>query len=331
VVDVAARPPPRLPPLADDLYLLAVLALLRALGPAPPALREGLGALIARVAHAFLPHRRETGRRVVRAVLGPRACPRSVAAIARESHVTFWQDQLTLCAGGGAGRVEAAGLEHLDGALARGRGAILWEHALFGRRVLAKLALRRRGYRVHQVHYWPHVEGFGREPDRQTALYRRWLRPAMQALERRLLAEVIAIPEGPSLAYLRLLRERLRANRVICVAANGHGGQRFVVAEALGRPLAISTGMPSLARATGAALLPLFCFRDHGGRLRLVIGPPLDAAREPEEEIVRRYAALFDALVRRYPGQFRGWLSLSLALLPRQAPPVGRGAAMTGG
>jgi lauroyl/myristoyl acyltransferase len=150
------------------------------------------------------------------------------------------------------------------------------------------------------------VEGFGRERSRETALSRRRLRPGLQALERQLVAELIGIPGGPSLAYLRLLAERLRANQVICIAADGREGQRFQVVEALGRPFPVASGMPSLARSAGAALLPLFCFRNHRGRLQLVIEPPLDVA-QPAEVVARRYAALFEGYLRRCPGQLRGW------------------------
>ena len=50
-----------------------------------------------------------------------------------------------------AAEIEIRGLVHLQQALARGKGAILWESNGFSRRVQAKRTLHTHGIRLHQT------------------------------------------------------------------------------------------------------------------------------------------------------------------------------------
>ena len=82
-------------------------------------------------------------------------------------------------------------------------------------------------------------------------------------------------------------------------------GQRFETVEFLGTPTAVATGAVTLARATGAALIPLFCFRD-GGTPRLILEGSLDPALDGGRAAAAAYVRRLDALVRAYPEQWRG-------------------------
>src|SRR6476646_4455858 len=56
-----------------------------------------------------------------------------------------------------ATEIEIRGLVHLQQALARGKGAILWESNGFSRRVQAKRTLHTHGIRLHQTHGETHL------------------------------------------------------------------------------------------------------------------------------------------------------------------------------
>jgi hypothetical protein len=250
----------------------------------------------------------------------PRDAP-AVRRVVKESSLTTWQNVLAL-AGPAVLRAELSavhieGQEHLDRALEAGRGVILWESSTFGRRVLAKLALASQGLRVVQVHADNHLEGLPGGYDRrdQTRLFRAILRPFFQRSERSFADEIVLLSDtNTSLAYVKTLSARLRENRILCSSAEGARGWRFVVVDLFGRPRPFATGMLSLARTSGAAILPLFCFRDERGALRLVIEEPLAVPRDRAgaEELVRLHARRLESYIRRYPGEYRDWHQLGV-------------------
>ena len=68
--------------------------------------------------------------------------------------------------------------------------------------------------------------------------------------------------------------------------------------------------MVSLARLTGAAILPLFCIDENGGRVQLIIEPAIHFQTETDrehylEQTVRRYADLLEKYKKTYPEQYR--------------------------
>jgi lauroyl/myristoyl acyltransferase len=79
----------------------------------------------------------------------------------------------------------------------------------------------------------------------------------------------------------------------------------------LGEPMSFATGMVSVARTGGAALLPLFCVREPDGRLRVIVEPAIPVShgrdRETVEQPLRSYADLLGTYIRRYPEQYRNW------------------------
>jgi lauroyl/myristoyl acyltransferase len=141
--------------------------------------------------------------------------------------------------------------------------------------------------------FWTHGE---------TELRARIVRPWLDRLERQFVAEIIYLPRDDSLAFTRRLVQVLQADQALCVSGEGQIGQKRVVLSFLGRERAFATGMVSLAKLTGAPILPLFCWRDETGETRVVVEPPLDLNTG-----IKAYAALLEAYVTRYPEQYRGW------------------------
>ena len=189
------------------------------------------------------------------------------------------------------------GLEVLEAAVGRGRGAVLWEYSL-GHRLLGKVALIERGFRLVQVHGPAHGESS------KSSVGRRVLLPLHRRAAARVFADVIDIEET-SVAYLRRVTARLRDNAIVCIAGMGYAGQRFESVDFLGAPFDVATGAVTLARTTGAALIPFFCLRD-GAAHRLVLDPPVDPAPDAGRAAVVAYVRRLEGLVRAHPEQWRG-------------------------
>jgi lauroyl/myristoyl acyltransferase len=197
--------------------------------------------------------------------------------------------------------VAITGEEHLRAAVACGRGGLVLD-AFLGRRVLAREALRQAGFALGQIH----VQDHGGD---HTWLGQRGLRRLHRRLSRRAGVDVVEIVPG-SLSYLRGLVARLQRNAFFVTSGLGTAGDKFVAVEALGTTLAIPTGMLSLARTTGAALLPLVAYEDDAGRDHVVIESPLPPPEPGDAGLVaaaRAYAAVLDRWVRRHPAQWFWW------------------------
>jgi KDO2-lipid IV(A) lauroyltransferase len=295
-----------------DVYLLAVLALVSAVGwSSSPRLREA--AALGAAGAAFRLSRRKRRRceaNLARAFVEMSAAERQ--AIARDSFVAFWREAFALGSlrNAGAERAEVNGLERVAAARREGKGVLLVESSFFGQRTLAKQILHRHGIEVHQVHAERHLAGFQGGPD--TLAARRVLRPYFHHREQPFLAGTVWLPASASLAYARQLLDTLKRNEVVCVSGDGHTGQKHVVLPFLGRTRGFTTGVVSLARLSGAALLPMFCVRQAGGTACLTIEPALQLRAGPArehnlEEGMALYARLLEQFIRRFPGQYLGW------------------------
>jgi lauroyl/myristoyl acyltransferase len=135
------------------------------------------------------------------------------------------------------------------------------------------------------------------------------LNPIRTSVERRYLAERLVMGREGSVAALRELSRRLRANRVVTVSAIGMAHQLYRI-PFLNGSVQMARGAPSLAIQTGAPLLPVFTGRDPDGGWRTVIEPPLvrrDAWSRDEavKRLLLQYAALLEYYVTRWPDQFR--------------------------
>ena len=173
--------------------------------------------------------------------------------------------------------VRVDGREHLDAALARGRGALL----LAGHFTTLEIGAARLGLDapVDGV-YRPHAD-----PSMERAS-----RDGRQRFGGRLLDR----------ADVRGMLRRLRSNRAVWYAPDQDLGLRHAVfAPFFGRPAATLTATARLARASGAPVLPFRVEREAGGRAwRVVIDPALsgfpsddalaDAARV--NEVIERWA-----------------------------------------
>jgi len=226
----------------------------------------------------------------------------------------------------GAKAIEIDGLEHLDMALAAGKGAILTS-GHFGYNRMIKPTLAACGRRALLV--GPSMSSTWRRPvgarlpapPHRTRLgeyvYSHMLRlpDPLQNLRPHLAATEMRV-DLPAGLNVRPLVDALAHNQTLIILVDGRQSQALRKIPMLGLDVDFSPGAVSLARATGAAALPAFLVDESGLRnrmgLRLMIHPPLylqvsaNAAADHEENL-RRLARVYEQEVRSHPHLWYEW------------------------
>lgn len=195
------------------------------------------------------------------------------------------------------------GRQHLDAALARGRGAIvLIGH--FGANQMIMPALGHQGYPMNQLSAPPTVWAELLRDTRTTPLWERTL-ARRWALEQRLPVRHINV-----FKFLRPAFECLARNEVLGLAFDGGGGERWVQARLMARTANLSAQPAQLWRKTGAALIPAVVLWDPAQRRhRVVLEAPLaweavGPRAEADRHNVQRYVDAFATWVARHPDHY---------------------------
>jgi KDO2-lipid IV(A) lauroyltransferase len=201
------------------------------------------------------------------------------------------------------------GLEHLDAALERGKGAvILIGH--YGANQMIMPALGHKGYPMNQLSAPPPVWADILRETRTTPLWEKVLARRWE-LEQRLPVQHINV-----FKFLRPAFECLHKNQVLGLAFDGGGGKRWCQVNLVERVANVSTQPIQLVRRTGAALLPTIVRRDPGQRRhRIVIAPALEYQkcdnREDEIQVnMQAFADVFGHWVALHPEQYLYFLLL---------------------
>jgi len=205
--------------------------------------------------------------------------------------------------------LEIAGRQHLDDALARGKGAVLWVAHFAFASLFTKMALADAGYRVSHVSRPEH----GVSKSRFGIRYLNGFRVAAE--NRHLVRRIVHRRQEPS-ATRQAALAALGRNELLSITVGAWEGRHLATGALLGSRYTVATGAPGLAFASGASLLPVFTTRDRdGGAYRVAVGAPLgESGRSSGEEFV--YAATFglllghEAAIRACPEQWRGWSAL---------------------
>jgi lauroyl/myristoyl acyltransferase len=112
----------------------------------------------------------------------------------------------------------------------------------------------------------------------------------------------------PSLGVALL--DALRRGEIVAMQGDRpRAGAPAIAATLFGRPFALPPGPAALARAAGAAMLPVFVFREGRRRYRIVFRPPIRVARTADRradvaEAMRRIASEIEGAIRRAPDQW---------------------------
>jgi lauroyl/myristoyl acyltransferase len=254
--------------------------------------------------------------------LAGRPIPDSLFALRVRIMAGYMEERLQILReyrpGGWRGRIELSGREHLDRAIERGRGTVLWVPPFTYGDLIVKTATAREGFPV--THLSACSRGFSPNachPWEPTRFGMRYLSRLRTAVEDRYLHERMVMPADGSLGYIRRLERLLRSNGILSIRAGRHG-HRTMDLPFLEGTVTLATGAPSLALATGAELLPVFVIRRGPGRFEVVFEPPMEpaAGADPHAattELMDRYARLLQSYVLRFPHMWSGWYSMRFA------------------
>lgn len=209
--------------------------------------------------------------------------------------------------GGGNPDVTLEGRSHLDQALSRGRGAVLWIHRF--RPFVHLVALGQEGFRICQAsasdHGYLSHSRFGT----------RYLSRVQHRVEDRYRERILVVPG--QLTHLKVLAKRLAENRLVAFYTNALEQMRAVPLSLLGGRIELPTAAATLARQARAPLLPIFPVGEDPGRFRVFIEAPLglderEGSRQAVEWALARHADVLTDYVSRYSDQWRGWLGFQV-------------------
>lgn len=195
--------------------------------------------------------------------------------------VTPWRDRiLARYSDNDIGQwVHLSGLEHLEGAVAGGRGVVLLGSHFVGQRI-AMLRLARMGYPLHVLESQRRYENLGVEGSRSI--------------------RVIQL-DTDGRFYLRavyLAQTALRAGGLLVTMGDAYFGSTSLPVDFLGRERTFRTGFAELALGAGSPVVPVFPSIHRSGQIRVDILPPLDPGpaamdhRQRVEGLVGQYAGL---------------------------------------
>jgi phosphatidylinositol dimannoside acyltransferase len=189
-----------------------------------------------------------------------------------------------------------SGLEHLDHALKKKRGAILL-HAHFGPAQLSLVALGLQGYPMLQI---------GLPTDAGLSWIGRNVSYRLRQKDEAKIPAKLVSADG----YLRPVVKGLHHNNIIMTTADGAGGGkflgRFIAVPFLGKIFPFSLGAMQLADRIDTPILPMFLVPVSKTQWQTVIHPPLPSAASMEQEL-QPFIALFESYVIKYPGLWHFW------------------------
>lgn len=191
--------------------------------------------------------------------------------------------------------IELDGEEHLQNALAKGKG-VLALSAHLGSFTMIGARLAAAGYPFSVVVKHPADERFARLTD-----------------DYRSQIGIHTIPAKPRREAVRGVLKALRENRIVLVIADEFKSGDVMV-NFFGMQLPAPRGPATLALRTGAVTLPVFATRQDDDSLRLSVGAAIASVeREDLEASVAAttavYTSYLEAAIRRHPDQWN-WLGL---------------------
>jgi phosphatidylinositol dimannoside acyltransferase len=221
----------------------------------------------------------------------PKEVPGSLIRASLASYARYWREAFRLPtmdhhAIGEEIAKTVVGDEYVDAALAAGRGAILaLPHS--GNWDLAGVWLTQTRGRFTTV----------AERLKPESLYRRFI-----DYRESLGFEVIPLSGGEQPPF-RLLSERLRDNKVVCLMAERDLTRNGIQVDFFGEPTRMPAGSAKLAITTGAALLPVHCWYN-GEATQIDIDPPLDCASGDVGVVTQALADVFARNIAEHPADW---------------------------
>ncbi|MBI3620915.1 MAG: lysophospholipid acyltransferase family protein [Nitrospirae bacterium] len=236
-----------------------------------------------------------------------------VTRTARQCYLNFGRSAAEFARLGRADRdtilgwVTMEGREHLDRALAGGRG-VLFVTAHLGNWELLAVVCNLLGYRLFPV---------------ARPLDNPWLNRLIDRIRSRHGSRIISKKADSA---PRDLMRALRAGDCVGILLDQNmAPYDGVFVNFFGRPACTTKGLALIARRTGAPVLPAFIAREADGRHRVIVLPPVQLSRtnDVQRDIVTntsRCTAVIEQMVRRYPDQWL-WMHRRWKTQPPPVPP----------
>jgi len=180
--------------------------------------------------------------------------------------------------------VEVVGRDHLENAVARGRGVIIASSHI-GNWELAGVMLAHWGYTLYAV---------------AGVQLNRWLSPAVRDTKSELAIHTVSREDG-----VRKLLRALEHNDLVALMVDGDLFQHGVPVEFFGRETRWPAGPATLAQRSGALIICGYCERPSPGRFRIVMEPALDPVRFPTTAALN--AAVAGTVERHIRGHLDQW------------------------
>jgi len=193
--------------------------------------------------------------------------------------------------------IEIRGAEHLQTALAKGKGVIaLGAH--IGNFVLVGTRLGLEGQRCHTLFRIP-------ADKRIEKLINRFLPHYHQSV----------IPTAAKRTAVTKILDALKRNEIVHILGDNLKKGR-IDASLFGQRVSSPRGPISLALRTQAPVVPMYLVRNYQGAMNLVIEPEMELTRDGNlleniERNTRRMVLFVESVIRKYPDQWN-WLTVRL-------------------
>jgi len=203
--------------------------------------------------------------------------------------------------------VRYQGMEHLDSALSRGKGALLL-FAHFGANQMIMPAVGYKGYTMSQLSAPPTVWV-------EKLPKKKFSHMDKKALDIRWQHELsLPVKHINIFGSLKRAFVSLKNNEVLGIAVDGGGGKKRIEVDFLGGKASFSTGSIELALRADCPVLPVFMLRGEAGYNTMVIEPPLALMSGDDADNLRKNAELFisrfEPYVVKYPCHYLMFLAL---------------------
>jgi KDO2-lipid IV(A) lauroyltransferase len=202
------------------------------------------------------------------------------------------------------------GREHLDAAVAAGRGVILLSHHFDMSRMMYP-ALHEQGY--------PNYQHAVREAAHAVRTYPLLARALLDKKVRLESASTVKIIYHQPGATFPVMARVLRQGGLLGIAGDGMAGRHFVEVPFLEGTMAFPTGPARLAARTGALLLTIMCLLDGWFSHRVIVYPPIICEKDSPacvEAATRAQASVLEQYIRERPWSWWVWRRLSVTETP---------------
>jgi lauroyl/myristoyl acyltransferase len=200
--------------------------------------------------------------------------------------------------------IEVGGLEHLERALAAGKGVFVFSGHFYGNR-LAKRYLARKGYPMMSVRH-------NSPPDNWMGVFgARFLQRRYLEFLHGVIRDEVFI-QDPDCSFK--IFKRLRAGGIVNVHIDAVFAEQKIVLPFLNGERPFATGGLEIARLSGCAMVPMLCLGNLS-RARILFGDPLklEEARtrtEYAERNIGKPAGILEEQIKAHPDEWEGWVRL---------------------